>query len=200
MVIAFLRPEELVFGNLQKIAQTEDLKASRERILHMVDRGGPLSWEGELTLDYTGCQSAPIGTPDRHPKGTPLPTFRTISAGAVGAGRGSPTSRPCRRAKSKSLSGTTVAAEEAGASLLRPRVPLQHRPRRPLSLPLLLMRRSARTLRSTVSPPFHLTSRKFGVDANWSGCCSTISGPDATTSRWRSWIGWTRPKLISMSD
>jgi hypothetical protein len=41
MVIAFLRPEELVFGNLQKIAQTEDLKASRERILHMVDRGAP---------------------------------------------------------------------------------------------------------------------------------------------------------------
>jgi hypothetical protein len=41
MVFAFLRPEELVFGtlrNLQKIAQTEDLKASRERILHMVDR------------------------------------------------------------------------------------------------------------------------------------------------------------------
>jgi hypothetical protein len=54
MVFAFLRPEELVFGtlrNLQKIAQTEDLKASRERILHMVDR--TLSWEGELTLDYT---------------------------------------------------------------------------------------------------------------------------------------------------
>jgi hypothetical protein len=30
----------------------------------------------------------PIGTPDRHPKGTPRPTFRTISARAVGAGRG----------------------------------------------------------------------------------------------------------------
>jgi hypothetical protein len=56
MVFAFLRPEELVFGtlrNLQKIAQTEDLKASRERILHMVDRA--LSWEGELTLDNTGA-------------------------------------------------------------------------------------------------------------------------------------------------
>jgi hypothetical protein len=40
MVFAFLRPEELVFGtlrNLQKIAQTEDVKASQERILHMVD-------------------------------------------------------------------------------------------------------------------------------------------------------------------
>jgi hypothetical protein len=60
-----VRPEELVFGtlrNLQKIAQTEDLKASRERILHMVDRA--LSWEGELTLDYTGCQSAS----DRDPR------------------------------------------------------------------------------------------------------------------------------------
>src|SRR6185503_3679357 len=60
--------------------------------------------------------------------------------------------------------------------LLGPRV--SHPTRARLSVPLLLLMRLAR-LRSGVSSLFNLTSKKFSVDANWLGHCSTTSGGDA---------------------
>jgi hypothetical protein len=79
----------------------------------------------------------------------------------------------------------------------QPKLSVQHG-RRLLLSPL--MRGSARTVRSLVWPPFHLTSRKSSAVANWSERCSMISGADATTSRRRSQIGWTRPRFISTTD
>ena len=43
----------------------------------------------------------------------------------------------------------------------------------------------------------NLTNRKSSVVANWSECCSMISGAGVTTSRRRSRIDWTRPRFIS---
>jgi hypothetical protein len=111
-------------------------------------------------------------------------------------------SRP-RRAASDIAAETRgeSAAEKAGADATATESAVATRPRRPLSLPLLpLMGRSARTFRSAVSSLFDRISKKFSVDWDWSGRCSTISGAAATTSRRHSWIGWTRPNLISTSD